>query len=76
MDESRRREIGWAPHPIWTLWSGEQIFVPSKSRTSALQLVAPLYKDLTIPVPLHSRKITSKAYEFAFLRHFRDSDTL
>jgi hypothetical protein len=33
-------EAGWAPEPVWTLWSREKSLAPVGNRTPAFQLIA------------------------------------
>jgi hypothetical protein len=42
-------EAGWAPEPVWTLWSKEKYFGPSGNGTSAVQLVGCGCTDWAIP---------------------------
>jgi hypothetical protein len=30
-------EAGWAPEPVWTLWSGEKSLTLAENRTTAVQ---------------------------------------
>jgi hypothetical protein len=50
-----RYEAGWAPEPVWTLWSTEK-FAPTGNWTPAVQPVARPYTDLAIPAPSGSPK--------------------
>jgi hypothetical protein len=38
-------ESGWAPEPVWTLWSREKSLVPAENRTPAVLLLARRYTD-------------------------------
>jgi hypothetical protein len=46
------QEAGWAPEPIWTLWSREKSLSPNGNRNQALQPVARQYTDRAIPAPV------------------------
>jgi hypothetical protein len=43
------QEAGWAPEPVWTLWSWEESLAPVGNRIPAVQPVAHRYTDWAIP---------------------------
>jgi hypothetical protein len=38
-------EAGWAPEPVWALWSGEKALAPARNRIPAVHTVARRYTD-------------------------------
>jgi hypothetical protein len=38
-------EAGWAPEPLWTLWSREKSLATAENRTQSVQPVARRYID-------------------------------
>jgi hypothetical protein len=48
-----RKEIGWAPEPVWTLWSLEKSLAPARDRILVIQPVTVLNELFWIYTFIH-----------------------